>query len=101
MKNERFSPSVHFGGILDNGFVFKLYIPVPNSKVEFNISTFLPQLRQKRDFMEKSENSKNKNMKFFQHFLAKNYVKSDNIYYFWIHRFFHEIVFLPELRQKS
>jgi hypothetical protein len=35
-QNEIFSPSVHFGGILDNIFVFKLYLTVPNSIVEFN-----------------------------------------------------------------
>jgi hypothetical protein len=35
-QNEKFSPSVHFGGILDNGFVFKLYIFVANSIVKFN-----------------------------------------------------------------
>ncbi len=32
----RFSPSVHLGGILDNGFVSKLYLIVPNPIVEFN-----------------------------------------------------------------
>jgi hypothetical protein len=35
-KNERFSPSVHFGGILDNGFVLKLHLTVANLIVEFN-----------------------------------------------------------------
>jgi hypothetical protein len=35
-QNKRFSPSVHFEGILNNGFVFKLYVAVPNLIVEFN-----------------------------------------------------------------
>jgi hypothetical protein len=35
-QNERFSPSVHFGGILDKGFVLKLHLTVPNPKVEIN-----------------------------------------------------------------
>jgi hypothetical protein len=35
-QNARFSPSVHFGGILANRFVSKLCVTIPNLIVEFN-----------------------------------------------------------------
>jgi hypothetical protein len=35
-QKKRFSPSVNFGDILDNEFVFKLYLIVPNLIVECN-----------------------------------------------------------------
>jgi hypothetical protein len=70
---------------------FETYVAVPNSIVEFYYLSksglwskiCQPHLeisqvfcrKQKRDFMEKSEKSKYENMKFFQHFLAKNDVK--------------------------
>jgi hypothetical protein len=77
MAKWEFSLSVHFGGLLDYGYVSKLYLPIPNLKVEFNnfsksglwfkIHQLHPEISHFfcSYFMEKSENSKNQKVSIF------------------------------------